>query len=149
MAPGPPVELRRDPQADLIPRFDGRSLAIVPSRIRRDEPIVGGLVAGQAVLDVDGTGALAGMSVLEERRQWPKGTVSWEFPRGTPHRLLIDGRDGGFAEVRWDGERKLFAVVWDDTPDAELFALGPRAWAATAGGRLVGLLADLRGFDRA
>ena len=151
------VRVAREPAADLIPRFDGTTLRFT-SRTARDAPPGGGLVAGPVLMDVGEDGRLVGVTVLEERRFWQKGAIAWGLPaRATPHRLDIPGaatRGPGEAlavgaEVRWDAGRRLCGVLFADADAPAVLALGPRAYAAVDGDVLVGLLADLRGFDRA
>lgn len=109
-----------------------------------------GLVAGQATLDLDRDGQLVGVTVLEEPRYWVKGTVDWELPgRASPHRLrVLGGAPGAQAVLRLDAARKLWVLELEPAEEPEVLALGPRAFAAVEGDRLVGLLADLRGFNR-
>ena len=115
-------------------------------------------MAGPVLLDLGDEGRLIGVTVLEERRFWQKGAIAWELPsRATPHRLDVPsgpsrGPGGALAagaEVRWDAGRKLCGVLLAEATEPEVLALGPRAYAAVDGDVLVGLLADLRGFDRA
>ena len=151
------VRVGREPAADLIPRFDGTTLRFT-SKTSLDAPPGGGLVAGPVLLDLGDEGRLVGVTVLEERRFWQKGAIGWPLPaRATPHRLDVPGaasRGPGEAlatgaEVRWDAGRKLCGVLFADAEEPEVLALGPRAYAVVDGDGLVGLLADLRGFDRA
>ncbi len=151
------VRAWREPAADLIPRFDGTTLRLT-SKASLDAPPGGGLVAGPVLMDLGVDGRLVGVTLLEERRFWQKDAIAWPLPaRATPHRLeLVDGPVLGSgaalasgAEVRWDAGRKLCGVILADAEHPEVVALGPRAYAAVAGDVLVGLLADLRGFDRA
>ncbi len=151
------VRLAREPAADLIPRFDGTALRFT-SKAWKDAPPGGGLVAGPVLLDLGQDGRLVGVTVLEERRFWQKGAIAWELPaRATPHRLDVPTAPAsgpgtalaGGAEVRWDAARRLCGVLFADAAAPEVLALGPRAFAAVEDDHLVGLLADLRGFDRA
>lgn len=157
MAPGLEVRLAREPAADLIPRFDGTTLRLT-SKAFHHAPAGGGLVAGPVLMDLGDDGRLLGVTVLEERRFWLKGPIGWALPaRATPHRLDVPGGPArgpgsalaGGAEVRWDAGRKLCGVLFGEAEAPEVLALGPRAYAAVDGDVLVGLLADLRGFDRA
>jgi hypothetical protein len=149
---GVPVVVRREAAADVIPRFDGATLRFTSKRAL-EAPARGGLVLGPVLLDVDDEGRLEGATLLEERRYWERATVAWELPgRASPHRLDITGAaEPGptSVAVRWDGARSLCAVVFTVCEAPLVVALGPRAYAAVADDRLVGLLADLRGFDRA
>lgn len=156
-AAGLAVRVAREPAADLIPRFDGTSLRFT-SKVFLRTPAGGGLVAGPVLLDLGEEGRLIGVTVLEERRFWQKGRIAWELPaRATPHRLDVPagatrGPGGALAtgaEVRWDAGRRLCGVLLGEADEPEVLALGPRAYAAVDGDVLVGLLADLRGFDRA
>ncbi len=108
---------------------------------------------GPVLLDVGDDGRLQGATLLEEHRFWQRGRVDWALPaRATPHRVDLlpgDPTQGGGAEVRWDAGRSLCAIVFAEAEVPQVVALGPRAYAAVADDRLVGLLADLRGFDRA
>ena len=142
------VALERDPLADLIPRLDG-GLWIAPATRRAQDP-ASGLVAGQATLDLDREGWLVGVTVLEEPRFWERGPITWELPgRASPHRLrLLGGSAGAGVVSRLDPLRKLWALELSADAAAQVVALGPRSFAALGGGRLVGLLADLRGFTR-
>jgi hypothetical protein len=142
------VALERDPLADLIPRLDG-SLWIAPAKRRAKDP-ASGLVAGQATLDLDGDGWLVGVTVLEEPRFWERAPIGWELPaRASPHRLRVFGESAGAGAVlRLDPSRRLWALELAAHAAPEVVALGPRAFAALADGRLVGLLADLRGFNK-
>ncbi len=151
------VRVEREPAADLIPRFDGTTLRFT-SKAFLDAPPGGGIVAGPVLLDLGLDGRLVGMTVLEERRFWQKGSIEWELPaRATPHRLDVPGGPAhgpgsalaGGADVRWDGARRLCGVLFGDAEAPEVLALGPRAFAVVEADRLVGVLADLRGFDRA
>ncbi|MCW3011735.1 MAG: hypothetical protein JWO90_2139 [Solirubrobacterales bacterium] len=151
------VRLEREPAADLIPRFDGTTLRFT-SKAFLDAPAGGGIVAGPVLLDLGEEGRLVGVTVLEERRFWQKGAIAWELPaRATPHRLDVPaapsrGPGGALAsgaEVRWDASRKLCGVLFGEAEAPEVLALGPRAFAVVEDDGLVGLLADLRGFDRA
>lgn len=151
------VHVAREPAADLIPRFDGTSLRFT-SKASLSVPVGGGIVVGPVLLDLGEDGRLVGATVLEERRFWRKGAIAWPLPaRATPHRLDIadgPGRGPGAAlatgaEVRWDAARKLCGVLFAEAGDPAVVALGPRAYAVVGGELLVGLLADLRGFDRA
>lgn len=151
------VRVEREPAADLIPRFDGTGLRFT-SKASLDAPQGGGVVAGPVLLDLGEDGRLVGVTVLEERRFWQKGAIAWELPaRATPHRLdVLDGPVRGpgaaiasGAEVRWDAGRRLCGVLLAGAEDPSVLALGPRAYAVVEGDVLVGLLADLRGFDRA
>lgn len=142
------VALERDPLADLIPRLD-RGLWLAPAR-RRDGDPVGGLVAGQATLDLDRDGVLLGLTVLEEPGFWERGPIDWELPgRASPHRLRILEPPGVVpATMRLDAARRLWVLELAATAEPEVLALGPRSFAAVDGDTLVGLLADLRGFGR-
>ena len=142
------VALERDPLADLIPRLDG-GLWIAPATRRAQDP-ASGLVAGQATLDLDRDGWLVGVTVLEEPRFWERGPIAWELPgRASPHRLRVLGGSAGAGVVsRLDPSRKLWALELVAHGAPQVVALGPRSFAALADGRLVGLLADLRGFNR-
>ncbi len=142
------VALERDPLADLIPRLDG-GLWLAPATRRPQDP-ASGLVAGQATLDLDRDGWLVGVTVLEEPRFWERGPIEWELPaRASPHRLrVLDGSAGAGAVSRLDPSRRLWALVLAAHPSPRVVALGPRSFAALADGRLVGLLADLRGFNK-
>lgn len=142
------VALDRDPLADLIPRLD-RGLWIAPVRPRASDP-VSGLIAGQATLDLDRDRHLVGVTVLEEPQFWPRGPIAWELPgRASPHRLRFLGDVATVpATVRLDRARKLWALELAPAEAPEVHALGPRCFAAVDGDRLVGLLADLRGFGR-
>ncbi len=151
------VRLEREPAADLIPRFDGTALRFT-SRAALEAPPGGGLVVGPVLLDLGTDGRLVGVSVLEERRFWQRGAIPWALPSpATPHRLEVPGGPsrgpGGAlstgAEVRWDGGRRLCGVLFGPAVEPEVLALGPRAFAVVEADALVGLLADLRGFDRA
>lgn len=149
------VRVAREQAADLIPRFDGTTLRFT-SKASLAAPQGGGLVLGPVLLDLGEEGRLVGVTVLEERRYWHKGAVGWELPgRATPHRLeVVDPSSAeavltGAAEVRWDVERRRCVVLFGSSRDPTVVALGPRAYAAVEGDLLVGLLADLRGFDRA
>lgn len=156
-AGGLTVRIAREPAADLIPRFDGTTLRFT-SRTARDAPPGGGFVAGPVLMDLGEEARLVGVTVLEERRFWQKGTIAWELPaRATPHRLdMLDGPTrgpgaalAGGAELRWDAGRRLCGILFGDAAEPTVLALGPRAYAAVDGDVLVALLADLRGFDRA
>ncbi|MDQ3631685.1 MAG: hypothetical protein M3417_10545 [Actinomycetota bacterium] len=142
------VTLEREPLADLIPRLDG-SLWIAPARRRAQDP-ASGLVAGQATLDLDRDGWLVGVTVLEEPRFWERGSIGWELPgRASPHRLQILGEPVNTGAVlRLDPARKLWALELATAAAPRIVALGPRSFAALDDGRLVALLADLRGFGR-
>lgn len=146
------VEVRREAAADLIPRFDGSVLRLT-SRRALAEPGRGGLLLGPVLLDLAPDGRLEGATVLEERRMWQRSPIAWELPaRATPHRLGVledPGAPPAQVHVRWDPARLLCALVVDEVPAPRVVALGPRAYAALDGDRLAGLLADLRGFDRA
>lgn len=76
--------------------------------------------------------------------------MAWELPgRASPHRLrVVGGVAGAGALLRVDLERKLWVLELEPAEAPEVLALGPRAFAAVEGDRLVGLLADLRGFNR-
>ncbi len=149
-----PVVVTREAAADVIPRFDGATLRFT-SRRALDEPGRGGFVLGPVLFDIGDQGRLQGATLLEEHRYWTRGAVSWELPaRATPHRLDVAGGGGSgggpvAVEVRWAAERSLCAIVFAAAEAPQVVALGPRAYAAVVDGRLVGLLADLRGFDRA
>jgi len=142
------VALERDPLADLIPRLDG-SLWIAPARRRPQDP-ASGLVAGRTTLDLDRDGWLVGVTVLEEPRFWARGPIEWELPgRASPHRLrLVGGSAGAGVVSRLDASRRLWALELAVDAAPQVVALGPRSFAALNDGRLVGLLADLRGFNR-
>ena len=142
------VALDRDPLADLIPRLDG-GLWLAPARRRDGDPVTG-MVAGQATLDLDSGGGLVGVTVLEEPGFWERGPIDWELPgRASPHRLRILEPQGAVpATMRLDLARKLWVLVLEPCAEPEVLALGPRSFAAVDGDRLVGLLADLRGFNR-
>lgn len=151
------VRVAREPAADLIPRFDGTTLRFT-SKTALEAPPGGGLVAGPVLLDLGEEGRLVGITVLEERRFWQKAAITWELPaRATPHRLDVLDRPvrgpgaalAGGAEVRWDAGRRLCGVLFGAAPAPAVVALGPRAYAAVKDDVLVGVLADLRGFDRA
>lgn len=149
---GVPVTVEREAAADVIPRFDGVTLRFT-SRRALEAPGRGGLVLGPVLLDLGDDGRLQGATLLEEYRYWQRGSVPWELPaRATPHRLgVLAGSGSGPAavEVRWDAGRSLCTIRFAAADVPQVVALGPRAYAAVADGRLVGLLADLRGFDRA
>jgi len=142
------VALERAPLADLIPRVDG-SLWIAPATRRAHDP-ASGLVAGQATLDLDRDGWLVGVTVLEEPRFWERGPIAWELPaRASPHRLRVLGGSAGAGVVsRLDPSRRLWALELAAHAAPQVVSLGPRSFAALADGRLLGLLADLRGFNR-
>ena len=151
------VRVTREPAADLIPRFDGTTLRLTSKTALGALP-GGGVVAGPVLLDLGEDGRLVGVTLLAERRFWTRGAVPWELPaRATPHRIdLVTAPDrgagtamAGGAEVRWDAGRRMCAVLFAEPAPLELIALGPRAYAAVSSDLLVGLLADLRGFDRA
>ncbi len=142
------VALERDPLADLIPRLDG-GLWIAPAK-RRDTDPVSGLVAGQATIDLDRDGFVVGITVLEEPSFWERGAIDWELPgRASPHVLRIREAPGAVpATMTLDAARKLWVLELAPCEAPEVHALGPRAFAAIDGDRLVGLVADLRGFNR-
>ena len=142
------VAVERDPLADLIPRLDG-GLWIAPATRREQDP-ASGMVAGQTTLDLDRAGELVGVTVLEEPQFWARGSVAWALPgRASPHRLrILGGAAGPGAVLRLDAGRKLWVLELAPAEEPEVLALGPRAFAAVDGDRLVGLLADLRGFNR-
>ncbi len=151
------VRVAREPAADLIPRFDGTTLRLTSRTALAALPL-SGVVAGPVLLDLGDQGRLVGVTVLEERRFWSKGAIAWKLPaRATPHRLEVldapprEPREARAvpAEVRWDAGRRLCGVLFAEAREPAVMALGPRAYAAVAGDVLVGLLADLRGFDRA
>lgn len=142
------VALDRDPLADLIPRLDG-GLWIAPAKRRATDP-TSGLIAGQATLDLDSGGWLVGVTVLEEPTYWERGTIDWELPgRASPHVLRVRDAPGAVpATMRLDAPRKLWVLELAACEAPEVHALGPRAFAAVDGDTLVGLLADMRGFNR-
>lgn len=147
-AGGLEVALERDPLADLIPRLDS-GLWIAPATRRATDP-VSGIVAGQATLDLDRHRELVGVTVLEEPAFWERAPITWELPgRASPHRLRLLSTPGAVpATMRVDLGRKLWVLELAPAEEPEVLALGPRAFAALDGDRLVGLLADLRGFNR-
>jgi hypothetical protein len=156
-ADGLVVRLEREPAADLIPRFDGTSLRFTSKGLPARAGGRGARRRARAARPGE-EGRLVGVTVLEERRFWQKGPIAWELPaRATPHRLDVpegptSGPGGALAsgaEVRWDAGRRLCGVLFGAAAAPEVLALGPRAFAAVDGDVLVGLLADLRGFDKA
>ena len=107
-------------------------------------------MAGQATLDLDRDRRLVGLTVLEEPGFWARGPIAWELPgRASPHHLRFLGTSGAVAAtMRLDAERQLWVLELEPADEPDLVALGPRSFAAVDGDRLVGLLADLRGFGR-
>ena len=147
------VTVTREAAADVIPRFDGATLRFT-SRRALEAPGRDGLVVGPVLLDLGEGGRLQGATLLEERRYWQRATVDWELPgRASPHRLDVDGQPVAAGRpdvtVRWDADRSLCAISFGTPAAPRVVALGPRAYAAVEDDELVGLLADLRGFDRA
>ena len=158
------VTLERGDAVVLVPRlsagvlrFEGRPAGPVRGprggRAARDaagaavEPAQG-LVAGPALLSLSRDGLLVGAEVLEEQRWWRPRSVAWEL-RSRAHGLRITEQDPAqVPEPRWDAGRRLFQLAWDESEAPRVVGLGPRAYAAVDGERLVALLADLRGFGR-
>ncbi len=157
------VEVERGDAVVLVPRLSGGVLRFEgrpPGPARRPgaagrsaDPALEaaqGLVAGPALLSLSRDGALVGAEVLEEQRWWRPQPVGWEL-RTRAHVLrVVREEPGDLPEPRWDASRRLFWLGWDAGAAAapRIVGLGPRAYAAVAGDRLVALLADLRGFGR-
>ena len=150
------VALERGDGVVLVPRmsqgvlrFEGRAGGARVQAAAAEGPApVQGLVAGTALLSLDGDGLLVGAEILEERRWWRPEAVSWEL-RTRAHGLRVLEQDPADApEPRWDAARRLFWLAWGHAPSPRVVGLGPRAYAAVDGDRLLALLADLRGFER-
>jgi len=149
------VAVERGDAVVLVPRmsrgvlrFEGRVPGAGTGRGVAAAEAAQGLVAGTALLSLDRDGMLVGAEILEERRWWRPGAVDWEL-RSRAHGLRIVGHEPSDApEPRWDAERRLFWLTWADAPSARVVGLGPRAYAAVDGDRLLALIADLRGFPR-
>lgn len=137
------VELVRDGQAALAPRMKQNSLWFE----QRDAEPRHGLIAGTAMMDLTVDRTLCGLTVMDERRHWEKGSIGWEMKtRAHRLRVLTEGATAIRPEARWDPERELFALVFAECEAPRIVGVGPRAFAAVEGDRLVAVLADLRGF---
>ncbi len=149
------VTVERGDAVSLVPRmshgvlrFEGRAAAPGGGMAAASVEPAQGMVAGAALLSLDRDGRLVGAEILEEQRWWRAGPVAWDL-RTRAHVLRVLEHDPvQTPEPRWDGGRRLFWLAWRDAPAPRVVGLGPRAYAAVDGDRLVALLADLRGFGR-
>ncbi len=149
------VALERGDGVVLVPRmsqgvlrFEGRAGGPRTGAGAAAPEPVQGLVAGTALLSLDRDGRLVGAEILEERRWWRAHAVDWEL-RTRAHGLRVLEHDPADApEPRWDAARRLFWLAWGHAPSPRVVGLGPRAYAAVDGDRMLALVADLRGFER-